>query len=648
MPRIRLPVRTPPRTGPRSRYNRTVTASNAADVLNLVGFVTGTALYAMLLALVLRQGRRARGEEAGRVDWLPLATAVLGLVWNVGELATYVLPRLGLVSDSIGLAALSFPALGLLAAVVVHSVARDLPHARVIISLTYALSVAAAILHITTIVTGDAAASTLAFQLLTIGFGLVMVPLAVVTRSQPNGRRALWILALALFAVSATHLGSFHSSDDSWWMQLVGHHAAIPLAFAILYQDYRFALGDLFLKQTLTLLAIVTLAVTGYSVASAVPAGPGAVGVLLGLWIATALVTPWVRGAVVRFVDGVLLGRSDYAHLKAEIAREIEDEPEPSVAGVLDLVASRLAGAFNARRVWWTTEGEAAKSGGIVSRLAVVPTTDHPRYIVHVGELTSGRRLLSDDDALLEAVCALAARRIDAVRLTLERFETALREEEMQKLAAEAELKALRAQVNPHFLFNALTTIGYLIETSPPRALSTLMRLTALLRGLLRRDGEFTTLGREIDIVEHYLDIERERFEERLRVRLAVPPELRAAQIPSLVVQPLVENAIKHGVAPSIHGGEVEIVARREPGARLRITVRNTGAPLTLPDRAGEHLGLDNVERRLSGHYGTSAVLTLSADPRRGTVAEIELPLREAAAQDEASHDQTAARTAGR
>src|SRR5690606_7504919 len=107
------------------------------------------------------------------------------------------------------------------------------------------------------------------------------------------------------------------------------------------------------------------------------------------------------------------------------------------------------------------------------------------------------------------------------------------------------------AQVNPHFLFNALTTIGYLIETAPPRALSTLMRLTALLRGLLHRDGEFTTLGREMDIVADYLDIERERFEERLAVRMVVPPELRSAEIPSLVVQPLVENAVKHGVAPS-------------------------------------------------------------------------------------------------
>ena len=141
-----LPVRPASALAVRCRYNRAVTASNAADVLNLVGFLTGTALYAMLLALVLRRRQRAQGSETGRMDWLPLATAVLGLAWNAGELAAYALPRLGLVSDSVGLAALSFPALGLLAAVVVHSVARDLPHARLIIGLTYTLSAAAALL----------------------------------------------------------------------------------------------------------------------------------------------------------------------------------------------------------------------------------------------------------------------------------------------------------------------------------------------------------------------------------------------------------------------------------------------------------------------------------------------------------------------
>jgi LytS/YehU family sensor histidine kinase len=279
-----------------------------------------------------------------------------------------------------------------------------------------------------------------------------------------------------------------------------------------------------------------------------------------------------------------------------------------------------------------------------------VPTTEPPQPHVHVGELAGGRRLLSDDHALLDAVAVIAARRIDAIRLTLERYDTALREEEMQKLAAEAELKALRAQINPHFLFNALTTIGYLIETAPPRALRTLMRLTRLLRGVLRPEGEFTTLGREMELVEHYLDIERERFEERLRVRLDVPAALAAVPLPALVVQPLVENAIKHGVAPSARGGDVVVTARRETtadGPRLRVSVRNTGAPLAPVERGADHLGLDNVERRLAGHYGAAASLTLTASPD-GTTAEISLPLADAAAREEETHAEAVARRAGR
>src|SRR5213593_5085053 len=156
----------------------------------------------------------------------------------------------------------------------------------------------------------------------------------------------------------------------------------------------------------------------------------------------------------------------------------------------------------------------------------------------------------------------LVARRIDAVRSMRERYQRDIQEQEMRKLAAEAELRALRAQVNPHFLFNALTTIGYLIQTAPERALGTLMRLSGLLRSVLRSGEEFVTIGEELDMVEAYLDIERDRFEDRLRVLIDVPWELRHIRIPALVIQPIVENAIKHGISESVAGGEVRISVR--------------------------------------------------------------------------------------
>ena len=598
-------------------------APDAAEVLNLVGFVTGTALYAMLLALVLRD------QPGGTHSRLPLATAILGLAWNIGELAAYALPRLGLLAESFALWAISFPALGLLAAVVVHSVARELPRGRWLTAIAYGCSAVASMLQFTTVITGNPEPSSLAFLLLTLCYGLIIVVLSSMTRAQPNGRRVLWMSALALFAVSASHLGRFHGGDNNWAVELIGHHAAIPLAFAILYQDYRFALGDLFLKRALTLIAIVAISFAGYTVVTTLPAGPLGAGVLMSLWVGTALLSPWLHRRIVKFVDQSLLGRVDYAALRSSIGQALQEQG--TVADVLDATAFHLAGALNAKRVWWVEGGQVDDQTSITS-CATVPATDLPRYVVCIGELTGGRRLLSDDVALVDAVAVAAARRIDQIRLTHERYEVQLREEEMLKLTAEAELKALRAQVNPHFLFNALTTIGYLIETAPPRALNTLLQLTALLRGVLKSEGEFTTLARELELVEHYLKIEHERFEERLRVHVNVPAALRECRIPSLVLQPLVENAIKHGVAPSKSGGDVAVTARvieSDGDRRLELTVRNSGAPLRItgPLGTGEHVGVDNVRRRLAGHYGAAATLRLGAEPGGDTVAVVVIPV---------------------
>lgn len=612
-------------------------APNAAELLNLVGFVTGSALYAMLLALVLRDDK-ARGRD---LFSLPLATALLGLVWNLGELAAYTLPRLGIYPESIALWAVSFPALGLLAAVVVHSVARELHRGVILTAVAYGCSAAASLLHLATVVTGNPEPSSVAFLLLTVCYSLIIVALGLLTRAQANGPRVLWVLALALFAVSASHLGRFHAGDDGWAVELVGHHAAIPLAFAILYQDYRFALADLFLKRALTLIAVVAIAFAGYSLVSTLPSGSFGAGVLMTMWVATSLISPWLHRRIVNFVDHSMLGRVDFTALRATIGQSLQ--AQNTIEGVLDAACARLAPALAARDAWWLEESATSGDSRVTTFEAAVPTTDHPRYLIRIGELTGGRRLLSDDTALVESVLVIAARRIDQIRLTHERYEVQLREEEMLKLTAEAELKALRAQVNPHFLFNALTTIGYLIETAPPRALNTLMQLTALLRGVLKSEGEFTTVGRELELVEHYLKIEHERFEERLRVRIDVPQSLRALRIPTLVLQPLVENAIKHGVAPSKTGGDVEVTATLETGCGLRLAVRNTGAPLRVAGpQSGERVGVDNVRRRLNGHYGDRATLTLSEDADGNTVAEIVLPVDDVIVREE-RHDEAVA-----
>ena len=266
------------------------------------------------------------------------------------------------------------------------------------------------------------------------------------------------------------------------------------------------------------------------------------------------------------------------------------------------------------------------------STLVDIPVSEPPRFAIEVAGLTGGRRLLSGDRQALDAIALLVGRRVDAIRLARERYERQIREQEIGRLATEAELRALRAQINPHFLFNALTAIGYLIQTAPARALETLMRLTSLLRGILRSDGDLTTLGQELDVIESYLDIERARFEDRLAVTIDVPASLRSLPLPPLVLQPIVENAIKHGISPMRQGGGVTIAAWIDaietPTLSIAITDTGAGATAGALDRGRrEGVGLRNVERRLECRYGASAAVSVTSHPGAGTSVRIRIPV---------------------
>ncbi|MBC7933658.1 MAG: histidine kinase, partial [Rubrivivax sp.] len=583
-----------------------MTSLNIAALMNLLGFTTGVALYAMLLLMVLRNPAQTSpaADSGARTDsaagWLPngllLAASVLGLLWNTGALVTFGARDFGSIEPLPLILAISFTALGFLPAVVVHSAVRSNEQetrpqvGRWITLLAYGLSAFAAALHFYAAATTSEGLSLVALRVLTVGYIALIVALFLSTRRQTSWKRAVWASALAVFAVSALHLSHHHDGvPESWFRELTGHHASLPLALAILYQDYRFAFADIFLKRALALLSLVAAAF-GLYVLVAAPLlgtfddarpqlGPRAVGLLLGLWVATALLYPYLRRAIGDFVDKVVLRRVDYDELRAEVSRLLTENESSSP--ILDGVCRRLRPALSAREVRWLRadapelagnsgmpeilfgkqngETPAVRQEGVTllehsardSAVVFVPTTEPPFYAVVIGALAGGRRLLSDDVEMLKAVALMTARRIDVLRVTHERCEQVQREQEISKLATEAQLKALRAQINPHFLFNALTTIGYLIQTTPERALETLLKLTSLLRGVLRASEEFVTLGEELKLTAAYLDIERARFEDRLRVRIDVPPELQGLRIPPLVIQPLVENAVKHGISPA-------------------------------------------------------------------------------------------------
>jgi two-component system, LytTR family, sensor kinase len=631
--------------------------SQGARLLHLAGFGTGVLLYAMLGLMVLRAAR----TPGRRRDHIPFATAVLGLLWNVGAIALYGLRDLGLsraeaaTPTLLALGAIAFSALGFLPAVVVHAatLGGDVRLRRTLTTAAYALSSVASSMQLWGAFTSHTVPTRLALQLLSVGFAVVLPVLAFVLRKQRGGRGPLTAAALAAFAVMALHLSHHVGGPEAVGSELWGHHASIPLALVILYQDYRFALADLFLKRVVGAVLFVGLGMLAYVFVvvplvlprlTAEPSDPLAVAVLLSLWGGAVFAAWALRRLVWTFVDRVVLRRPDYRVLRVQIAADVARHDD--AASVLDAVRGQLTRALSASSVTWraSTNADVAEPPNATcvelvyhgsAAVAMVPTAEVPRFFIDIGGLAPGRRLLSDDVALLDHVSTAAARRIDAIRVAGERYEREAREQDILRLATEAELRALRAQLNPHFLFNALTTIGYLIQTSPERALGTLYRLTELLRAVLRPSAnELVPLEDELEIVSAYLAIERARFEERLLVTIDVSEEARMVPLPPLLLQPLVENAVKHGIAPLRSGGSVIVWARVDEQSHFRpmlhLSVTDTGAGADLEEftrRRQEGVGVNNVERRLARHYGDAATMAIRSSVGVGTCVELWLPL---------------------
>ena len=634
-------------------------ASALTALVHLAGFGTGAALYAMLGVMAVRTAPRgtsgtALGSASARVDRLPIATALLGVAWNGGALVLYSLHDLALAPVMHAgpwltvLGVVAFAALGFLPAVAVQAAAQPIarPMRSWLVGAVYALSGTAAVQHAWDAITTNTVPSRAALLTLTVGYVAVLPVLALGLRGRPGGRAPFVAAALAAFAVAALHL-RHHTAAESLATHVLGDHGSLPLALVVLYQDYRVAFADVFLKRALAalvlvagavaaqLLVVVPFAVPRLTADPTDPLGTVVLAVVLG---AALVLAPRVQRGVGALVDRIVLQRPDAAVLRRALAAGVAGAQ--SAEAVLDTVGAQLAPALLAGAVMWTesphpTAHADVRTGARGGEATVdVPVAEAPGYVLRVGALQAGRRLLSDDLALLEWAALLAARRIDLVRVAHERFEREARAHESVRLAAEAELRALRAQLNPHFLFNALTTIGYLVQTAPERALATLYELTGLLRAVLRPTvGDTMPLAEELAVVEAYLGIERARFEERLRVVIDVDAAALAAFVPPLLVQPLVENAVQHGIAPLKRGGEVRVWARIQGdgvAARLHVRVSDTGAgadAARVAERRGVGFGLHSVERRLERLYGATASFAFTSRPGEGAAVDLWVPL---------------------
>jgi len=200
--------------------------------------------------------------------------------------------------------------------------------------------------------------------------------------------------------------------------------------------------------------------------------------------------------------------------------------------------------------------------------------------------------------------------------------------EEQEKLLMTARVEALASQINPHFLFNTLTSISSLIRSNPETARTVIVKLSALLRRLLRSRDHFVTLREELESIDEYLDIEMVRFGPQLNVEKQIEPDTLEMIVPSMILQPLVENSIKHGFSRKVGGGRITIRAVRSNDHAI-IEVEDDGLGMTeerMNTALTDGIGLSNVNERLSVIYGAGYRVRISSVPGLGTIIRLEIP----------------------
>jgi two-component system, LytTR family, sensor kinase len=201
--------------------------------------------------------------------------------------------------------------------------------------------------------------------------------------------------------------------------------------------------------------------------------------------------------------------------------------------------------------------------------------------------------------------------------------------QEQERLLMDARIEALASQINPHFLFNTLTSISSLIRSQPETARMLIVKLSGLLRRLLRSQEHFVTLREELEAIDEYLDIEAVRFGSKLRIEKAIDPDSLDVLVPSMLLQPLVENSIKHGLSHKVGEGRITIRSIRQNGHSIIDVIDNgVGVSSVSADRVkgGGGIGLRNVNERLRVIYGANYQLQLDSVPGEGTCARIVIP----------------------
>ncbi len=630
-------------------------------LVNTIGHCAGALIFGILFYLFVVSWRRTREQRS----ILPALAAGLAMLWNAGSLIALARGDGDDGATDI-ITTISFSALSLLPAVLLHISLGALQ--RFLWIAGYVLSVIAIGLHVADLRTGSAHFHSAALLLVTVGFGaLTVISVAVDLRAHnpAAGKRLAGAMSLFLFAISFVHFGSA-ASGRMWEGEIAVHHAGLPLALLVLLQDYRFLLMDTFLRfivnATLSAAALLLCvrALQSQELAEHLQ-HPFDMGVLFvaGCLLLTGFV--YIRNRAQRLVTSALFLRSNVEapleELRNPSGKSALDSHEENEAAYLAHAAATIAGFLHAGRYAWDRRPAAGEAPGASGPpvptapsavlhppawklpawvQAVVPLTfaRGDTQILLLGPRTGGRRYLSEDFAVLSRLAAAAVEHVEQKR-----------GEQMQQLVARAELRALQSQINPHFLFNSLNTLYGTISRQNAEARRLVLNLADIFRYFLQSDRTFIQVAEELRIVRAYLEIEQLRLGPKLRTRVEADPDALAAGIPVLSIQPLVENAVKHGVAARSGEGFVHlrIEAREE---RLAVSVSNssggrawdpaaadaqTKKPRSDSSTIGSGIGLANVQRRLTLCYGEDAEIRVTAE-NETTEVSFSIPMRRSVA----------------
>jgi signal transduction histidine kinase len=536
---------------------------------SVVMFGFGALAFSTLAVFYWRQ-RRTQRTGAGRV--FPAFTIVCALAFllNLAQLADARLDWLGSVLALVT---------GIIPALLVHVVAEEEGSGPRWLPVAFYLGASAVALAILLAPEGWVDRLETA-PAIVLGFSSAVSLILQLRSRKPPSRHRVWtrVLLIALLASAAASSLPFFS--------ILPDYLLLAFFCITLYYQERLVFFDILLKRG-AYFAAGSLAFVAYF--ASVPQPSIVVELLFAiLWLAG----PFIYTGIATAIDRVGLGRR-YSPADAERLFIASIQAAKDEADLRDRAAAAFEQIFDAP-------------------VAVQFDESHTPS-VKFGLRNNGIPYLSDDRYLQQSLTR-------TLGVVLENVRFREREQQLRLLAGRAELKALRAQINPHFLFNALNAIAALIHTNAGAAEETVEQLAEVFRYTLRKsEHEWVRLDEEIDFVRSYLRVEQFRFGDRLAVNIQVDPAAGAIQIPAMCVQPLVENAIKHGTSQVEGQGKVSIRASLA-GGTLTIEVHDNGPGFPISrsqavrSAARDPHGLSNVADRLSGYYGSSASLAWTND----------------------------------